>query len=91
MPENVVSIRTCSSASNSNILADCTHDGDRRLECDDDLLDRLGIADRIASKVEDLSHGNQQRVQLVAALLHEPEMLVLDEPLAGLDLRVSTS
>ena len=48
-------------------------------------LDRLGIADRIASKVEDLSHGNQQRVQLVAALLHEPEMLVLDEPLAGLD------
>jgi ABC-2 type transport system ATP-binding protein len=48
-------------------------------------LDRLGIADRATSKVESLSHGNQQRVQLAAALLHSPELLVLDEPLAGLD------
>jgi ABC-2 type transport system ATP-binding protein len=48
-------------------------------------LDRLGIADRAGSKVEALSHGNQQRVQLVAALLHGPELVVLDEPLAGLD------
>jgi ABC-2 type transport system ATP-binding protein len=51
----------------------------------DNWLERLGIADRTGSKVEDLSHGNQQRVQLVAALLHGPELLVLDEPLAGLD------
>ncbi|MCL2395455.1 MAG: ATP-binding cassette domain-containing protein [Acidimicrobiaceae bacterium] len=48
-------------------------------------LERLGVADRAASKVEALSHGNQQRVQLAAALVHDPELLVLDEPLAGLD------
>ena len=48
-------------------------------------LERLGIADRAKSKLEALSHGNQQRVQLAGALLHGPEMLVLDEPLAGLD------
>ena len=48
-------------------------------------LERLGVADRAGDKVESLSHGNQQRVQLAAALVHDPELLVLDEPLAGLD------
>ncbi|HUO47207.1 MAG TPA: ATP-binding cassette domain-containing protein [Acidimicrobiales bacterium] len=48
-------------------------------------LERLDVADRADSRVDALSHGNQQRVQLAAALVHEPELLVLDEPLAGLD------
>jgi ABC-2 type transport system ATP-binding protein len=48
-------------------------------------LERLGIAERAGDKVEQLSHGNQQRVQLAAALVHDPDVLVLDEPLAGLD------
>ena len=48
-------------------------------------LERLGLADRAQSKLEDLSHGNQQRVQLGAALVHDPELLVLDEPFSGLD------
>jgi ABC-2 type transport system ATP-binding protein len=48
-------------------------------------LERLGIADRATNKLESLSLGNQQRVQLAAALAFEPELLILDEPFAGLD------
>jgi ABC-2 type transport system ATP-binding protein len=51
----------------------------------DDLLDRLGIGDRAGDTVESLSLGNQQRVQLAAALVHGPDLLVLDEPFSGLD------
>jgi len=47
--------------------------------------ERLGIADRCGEEVQKLSLGNQQRVQLAAALTHEPDVLVLDEPFAGLD------
>ena len=50
-----------------------------------DWLQRLDLAGRADAKLEELSHGNQQRVQLAAALLHQPELLVLDEPFAGLD------
>ncbi len=48
-------------------------------------LARFGLAERAGDKVEDLSLGNQQRVQLAAALVHEPDLLVLDEPFSGLD------
>lgn len=49
------------------------------------VLDRVGLAAMSDRRVEQLSHGNQQRVQLAVALVHEPDLLVLDEPFAGLD------
>ena len=46
---------------------------------------RLGVAERATDRIEQLSLGNQQRVQLGAALVHDPELLILDEPFSGLD------
>jgi ABC-2 type transport system ATP-binding protein len=50
-----------------------------------DLLERLGLGERASDRVESLSLGNQQRAQIAAALVHDPEFLVLDEPFSGLD------
>ena len=50
-----------------------------------DWIERLGIAGRRDDRVEKLSLGNQQRVQLAAALVSRPEVLILDEPFSGLD------
>ena len=49
------------------------------------LLERVGLGDRLSDEVQELSVGNQQRVQLSVALVHRPDLLVLDEPFAGLD------
>ncbi len=48
-------------------------------------LERLGLMDWSQKKVEDLSKGMQQKVQFISALLHDPELLILDEPFSGLD------
>ena len=49
------------------------------------LLEQLGLGERAGSTVESLSLGNQQRAQIAAALVHDPDVLILDEPFSGLD------
>jgi ABC-2 type transport system ATP-binding protein len=51
----------------------------------EELLAELGLADRAGDKLEKLSLGNAQRAQVAASLIHDPELLVLDEPFSGLD------
>jgi ABC-2 type transport system ATP-binding protein len=48
-------------------------------------IERVGLTHRAGDDVQDLSSGNQQRVQLALALVHDPELLILDEPFSGLD------
>ncbi len=55
------------------------------LERADHWLDRLGLGDWKKHRLQDLSKGMQQKVQFATALLHEPDLLILDEPWSGLD------
>jgi ABC-2 type transport system ATP-binding protein len=48
-------------------------------------LERFELLDKRDAKVEELSKGNQQKVQLIGTLLHDPELIILDEPQSGLD------
>ncbi len=48
-------------------------------------LERFDLVDRKNSKVEDLSKGNQQKVQFIGTILHDPDFLIFDEPFSGLD------
>ena len=50
-----------------------------------DLLKQVDLGDNIKSKVSELSKGMQQKVQLIATILHRPDLVIIDEPFAGLD------
>src|SRR3712207_8974490 len=54
----------------------------------DALVERVGLGERAGDKLETLSLGNQQRAQIAAALVHDPEVLVLDEPFRSEERRV---
>lgn len=49
-------------------------------------LERFGLADRENARLQELSKGNQQKVQFIASVLHEPDVVILDEPFSGLDV-----
>ncbi len=48
-------------------------------------LDRFGVSEYKTRKIKELSKGNQQKIQFITAIIHEPDLLVLDEPFTGLD------
>lgn len=48
-------------------------------------LERFNITEHLNKKVGELSKGNQQKIQLITAIIHKPELLILDEPFSGLD------
>ncbi len=50
-------------------------------------LESLGATEYYEQMIATLSHGNKQKMQIIASILHEPELLILDEPLAGLDAK----
>ncbi|MBG83237.1 MAG: ABC transporter [Phycisphaerae bacterium] len=58
------------------------HEADQRI---DQWLERLELPDVLHRRCEELSKGQQQKLQFIAAVLHEPELIILDEPFSGLD------
>ena len=48
-------------------------------------LDRLQVVGKMNNKIKSLSKGNQQKIQLIATLIHKPDLIILDEPFSGLD------
>lgn len=50
-----------------------------------DLLDQYGLSEWADKKIEDLSKGMQQKVQILSTIIHDPDFIILDEPLSGLD------
>ena len=48
-------------------------------------LERFGLGDQGDRKIEELSKGNQQKIQFIISLIHNPSILILDEPFTGLD------
>ena len=60
-------------------------DEQRITKAANELIERFNLEDFVRKPIEGLSHGTRQRVAIVSALLHDPEVFVIDEPMVGLD------
>jgi ABC-2 type transport system ATP-binding protein len=84
LPENVPLYRDMTALEYLMYLAEIRGVAKRRNRAEY-VLDRVGLAHRANSRIKTLSKGMKQRVGLAAAILHEPDVLILDEPTIGLD------
>lgn len=85
VPDNPDVYETLSGIAYINFICDIYGVGENRNELIKKYAVMFGIEDRLADSIKNYSHGMKQKVVLIAALVHKPKLLVLDEPFVGLD------
>lgn len=85
VPDNPDIYENLSGIDYINFICDIYGVGEERKELIHKYAEMFGIKDRLADSIKNYSHGMKQKVVLIAAIVHQPKLLVLDEPFVGLD------